>query len=103
MNGPYSVVVAPAARAQASKIADWWRAHRPSAPDLFADELEAAFVRVAATPKSIRIYRESKGRFVRRLLLPRTSYHLFFEVNDQKRQVNVLAVWHTARGRDPRL
>ena len=60
MNGPYSVVVAPAARALANKIADWWQTNRPGAPDLFADELEAAFVRVATTPASIRVYRESQ-------------------------------------------
>jgi hypothetical protein len=62
MSGPYSLVVAPAARAQASKIADWWQANRPDTPHLFANELEAAFVRVATTPASIRVYRESKGR-----------------------------------------
>ena len=103
MSAPYSVLVAPSAHAQARRIAEWWEANRDKAPDLFAHELEAALVRVATAPTSYRVYRESKGRSVRRLLLPRTSYHLFFEVNDQKHQVNVLAVWHTARGRDPRL
>jgi plasmid stabilization system protein ParE len=103
MSAPYSIIVAPSAHQQAKRIADWWEANREKAPALFAQELEAAFARVATAPTSIRIYRESKGRVIRRLLLPRTCYHLFFEVNEAKLQVHVLAVWHTARGRGPRL
>jgi plasmid stabilization system protein ParE len=69
----------------------------------FTRELEAAFMRIAATPMAVAVYRETKGRTVRRLLMPRTSYHLFFEVNEQQAKVHVLAVWHAARGRGPRL
>lgn len=103
MSAPYSVLVAPSARRHVQTIAEWWEANRDKAPDLFAQELEAAFVRVAAAPTSFRIYRESKGRSIRRLLMPRTSYHVYFEVNETQKQVQVLAVWHTARGRGPRL
>lgn len=52
MTGSYSVVVAPSARAQASRIAEWWQSNREKAPDLFTQELEAALVRVATTPTS---------------------------------------------------
>jgi hypothetical protein len=33
--------------------------------------------------------------------MPRTSYHLYFEVNEVHKRVQVLAAWHMARGRDP--
>jgi plasmid stabilization system protein ParE len=103
MTAPYSVIVAPRARAHARQIDEWWRENRPDAQALFESELEAAFVRIAATPLAVAVYRENKGRAVRRLLMPRTSYHVFFEVNERERKVHVLAVWHAARGRGPRL
>jgi plasmid stabilization system protein ParE len=103
MTGAYAVIVAPSARAHAQQIDEWWRENRPKAPDLFARELEAAFARVAATPMIVAVFREAKGRTIRRLLMPRTSYHVFFEVNERHHKVHVLAVWHAARGRGPRL
>jgi plasmid stabilization system protein ParE len=103
MTGSYSVIVAPSARAHAQRIDEWWRENRPKAPDLFARELDAAFVRIAAAPMAVAVYRETKGRAIRRLLMPRTSYHVFFEVNERQEKVHVLAVWHAARGRAPRL
>ena len=103
MTDPYAVIVAPRARAHAQRIEEWWSKNRPDAPDLFNRELEAAFNRIAATPMAVAVYRETKGRTVRRLLMPRTSYHVFFEVNERQQKVHVLAVWHAARGRGPRL
>ena len=103
MTDRYAVVVAPRARAHAQRIEEWWRKNRPEAPDLFNRELEAAFVRIATAPLAIAVYREINGRTVRRLLMPRTSYHLFFELNGRQEKVHVLAVWHAVRGRGPRL
>ena len=103
MSARYSIVVAPSAQQQARSIADWWEANREKAPTLFAQELEAAFARVASAPTAFRVYKESKGSVIRRLLLPRTCYHVFFEVDEVNQQVRILAVWHTARGRGPRL
>ena len=97
------VVVAPSARRHAQRIDDWWRENRPGAPDLFARELEAALFRIAVTPMTVAVYREIKGRAIRRLLMPRTSYHVFFEANASEQKVHVLAVWHAARGRGPKL
>jgi plasmid stabilization system protein ParE len=79
MTGSYAVIVAPSARGHAQRIDGWWRENRPKAPDLFARELEAAFARIATTPTVVAVFRETKGRTVRRLLMPRTSYHVFFE------------------------
>jgi plasmid stabilization system protein ParE len=83
MTGSYAVIVAPSAREHARRIDEWWRENRPKAPDLFARELEAAFARIAATPLAVAAFRETKGRTIRRLLMPRTSYHVFFEVNER--------------------
>jgi plasmid stabilization system protein ParE len=103
MIGTYSVIVAPRARTHARRIDEWWREHRANVPSLFARELEAAFVRVAAGPMGFAVFRETKGRVIRRLLMPRTSYHVFFEVDQRQQKVHVLAIWHASRGRGPRL
>jgi plasmid stabilization system protein ParE len=40
---------------------------------------------------------------VRRMLLPRTQYCVYYFIDETARLVTVLAVWHTARGRGPKL
>jgi hypothetical protein len=37
----YEVVLAPAAQAQARKVAAWWQENRPKAFDLFDEEMAA--------------------------------------------------------------
>lgn len=37
----------------------------------------------------------------RKLLLRRTQYYLYYRVDDERRMIRVLALWHTARGYDP--
>jgi plasmid stabilization system protein ParE len=99
----FEVVVAPTAQTHARQVSDWWSAERLGAPDLFDEELEAALERLATAPMSGAAYHESRGRVVRRLLMPRTSYHVYFEVDQNAFVVRVLAVWHTSRGRGPSL
>ena len=99
----FAVIVAPVARRQARLVAEWWRSNRPTAADLFERELEAAIGRLTVAPGRATKYRESKGRQVRRLLMPRTSYHVYFEIDDQHDEVRILAVWQTARGAGPSL
>jgi plasmid stabilization system protein ParE len=39
---------------------------------------------------------------VRRVLMPRTRYHLYYR-QLATREIEVVAVWHTSRGRGPAL
>jgi plasmid stabilization system protein ParE len=45
--------------------------------------------------------RNAKKEAVRRLLLSRTGYHLYYQVNAEAGRVEVLALWHSRRGREP--
>jgi plasmid stabilization system protein ParE len=101
--GGYSVALTAKARAHLGIIQRWWLANRPAAPDLFAAEFRAAARRVASAPLSVAVYRTMNGREIRRLLMPRTRYHLYFEVHDVSHEVFILAIWHGARGRAPAL
>jgi plasmid stabilization system protein ParE len=99
----YGVVLAPAAQAQARKIAGWWRENRPSVPDLFDDEIEAMLDRLGDAPNTGLSYRTVRNRLIRRALMARTSYNVYFETDEERAMVRIVAVWHAARGRGPRL
>jgi plasmid stabilization system protein ParE len=99
----YRVVIAARAERQVQLIAEWWSTHRPSAPALFLDELTEALSRLAAAPLSGSPYAVGKPKGVRRVLLRRSRYHVYFTVNDRDELVAVRAVWHSARGGAPNL
>ncbi len=103
MAGGYFVALTSQARAHFATIQRWWGANRPAASELFAGELRAAVSRVAFAPNSVAVYRSMNGREIRRLLLPRSRYHVYFEVNEGARQVFILAIWHVSRGGKPAL
>lgn len=44
-----------------------------------------------------------KIRFVRRILLHNSRYHVYYTADSDRREVMVRAVWHAARGQGPEL
>jgi plasmid stabilization system protein ParE len=99
----YEVRVAPRAQAQIDEVVAWWKINRQAAPMLVLDEFEAAAERLTIALLIGAIYRHSTFRSVRRLLLPRIRYHIYYEVYEASGLVRVVASWHTARRRGPRL
>lgn len=97
------VIFSPAAARQADEIDLWWRDHRANAPDAFTEELASALVALAATPRLGPLYARAKRPGVRRLLLRRAGYHLYYVVDGVRAVVTIRAVWHSARGRGPTL
>jgi len=85
------------------QIDAWWVDNRPTAPGLFADELAAAFGRLASFPHAGTEYPHSTVAGIRRLLLQRTRYHVYYLTDDTEGVVSVLAVWHASRGSGPPL
>jgi plasmid stabilization system protein ParE len=99
----YTVTFAVKALAQSRLIEHWWRDHRPSAPDLFTDELARAVQLLAVTPAIGPPYREEPRYEVRRLVLRRTKCAVFYQVDDASLEISIVAIQHAARGRRPRL
>jgi plasmid stabilization system protein ParE len=99
----YEVRVAPRAQAQVDEVAAWWKINRQAAPMLVVDEFEATAERLTIAPLSGAIYRQTTFRSVRRLLLPRIRYHIYYEVNETTGLVRIVAFWHAARRRGPRI
>ena len=87
------------AKAEVARVDAWWRQNRPAAPDLFLDELEQALTALADAPALGTLYGPKPG--VRRLLLKRAHYQLYFI--EQADRVFVVSVWSTFRGRGPAL
>jgi plasmid stabilization system protein ParE len=91
----------PEADTQIRQIDEWWRRNRPAAPELFLNELSAAFDVIGHAPYLGRSYRQSTVAGVRRVLLEGTRYHVYYVPTDT--EVRVLAVWHAQRGVGPPL
>jgi plasmid stabilization system protein ParE len=102
---PARFVVKPTRRAAAEmrRAAAWWRANRPAAPFALVEDLERAFELVASQPGIGARARNPRNEGFRRLLLSRTGYHLYYQVNAEAGSVEILALWHSHRGREPSL
>ena len=77
----------------------WWRANRTSAPELFLEEVSAAFDALLAAPLTGRVLTVKGVGGVRRLVLRTTRYHVYYRV--EKDTVTVVAIWSAVRGRGP--
>lgn len=93
----------PESDAQTLAAAEWWRANRPKAPGLFEREFSDGLTLLATAPDIGRRYRRRGIPSLRRLLLPRTRYHVYCVHDRARAEVLVLAVWSALRGRGPRL
>lgn len=93
--------VAPRAEAQIEEASDWWFEHRPAAPGLFDEELERAFATLRQMPGVGQPVGYAHRAGVRRLFMAGVRYHLYYV--DTGDVIEVLALWHSARGTGPDL
>jgi plasmid stabilization system protein ParE len=80
----------------------WWLENRTAAPTMLADELEGAYTLISDLPLAGEAVPHSQISGVRRVLLGRTRYHLYYVVSDSS-TIEILSLWHTSRGSRPRL
>ena len=97
----YRLQVSQRAESQIRVAADWWLENRPKAPEAFSEEIDRAFDLVRALPSVGEpvAHRYLKG--VRRMLLGRIRYYLYYQAFSATETVEVLALWHTSRGKGP--
>ena len=96
-----NVRVTKRAQAQIDRAARWWDENRDLAPEAFDEDLAEAFLLLGAEPGVGAPVLRTPARGVRHLHLARIRYHLYYRVRGD--QVEVLALWHTSRGRGPSL
>ncbi len=70
-------------------------------PDVFLAEVEAAIERLSELPYSGHLYEKSPIDAVRRVLLRRSGYHLYYTTDADVSDVVVRAVWYAGRGAGP--
>ena len=80
-----------------------WREKRPVAPDLFIDELDAALGFLTRQPRGGKAYPTPVHPNLRRHIMMRTRYHLYYEYLIEEDLVWVHDVWSAVRGEGPPL
>src|SRR5579862_7816588 len=89
------------ARAEQSIVAavKWWRENRADAPNAIREEMERTLTMIAEFPEIGSRFGNASGKRVRRVLLERVHYHLYYCV--RKNRIEVLNLWHESRGSRP--
>lgn len=98
-----TIRISPQAAGQIRTAHDWWVRNRSKAPEAFAEEVERAFDLIKALPDAGEPVRHPHLPGVRRLLLGRIRYYLYYVKSIDQDIVDVLACWHTARGTAPEI
>jgi toxin ParE1/3/4 len=101
MSEPLPVVLQRRAIQEIEEINAWWRVNRPASPDLFLREFESMLIAAAMMPTLGATVRGERAPGLRRVLLRRTRYHVYYRVRGEV--LEVLAVWHASRGVGPGL
>lgn len=102
MTASLSVDFTRRAAAQTEAATLWWRENRPLAPDALREELEQALQLFSLQPEIGATAQNIKLTGVRRVLLSRVKYHLYYRIVDgSPRSVEVLSLWHTSRDGNP--
>lgn len=81
-----------------------WQANRLAAPQLFADEIASVVARIRADDFVVgALYPSRSVPGVRRILCPRTRYHVYYVIDEELNAAVILAVWGGMRRRGPSL
>lgn len=97
----FQVKTSRKAASQVRSAARWWVQNRTKAPQAFTEELERAFDLICGFPTVGEPVPHSKVPGVRRILLGRVQYHLYYTVEPAIEIVEILALWHTSREGSP--
>jgi plasmid stabilization system protein ParE len=97
----YKIELSPEAAEQADAIQVWWVENRPKNRALFLRELRAAVRQVRRSPFTGKLYEAAGVRPTRRILLPKTGYHMYYWPDETATIIRVYAVWYGGRGNGP--
>ena len=100
-----SVRILTTARADAQVVGIelWWRENRPAAHRLFTDELAGVISLLSDAPDIGRRVPRRGVPGLRRVLLPRSRYHVYYVHDEERAEVVILAAWSAVRGHGPPL
>jgi plasmid stabilization system protein ParE len=93
------VLLSAEAEEQLRRVDSWWQLNRRAAPDL--EEFEGAIGILEEMPEVGSRFQRATLPGVRRILLRRTGYWIYYVPDTSRSLVYVLAVWSAQRGSDP--
>jgi plasmid stabilization system protein ParE len=99
VNSSLQIKVTRAAHAQIEEAAAWWAQNRPNAPAAVRQDLGRALSLLAMEPGIGARSKQPNLQGVRRITLSRIRYFVYYRVSGDA--LEVLAFWHTSRGREP--
>jgi plasmid stabilization system protein ParE len=101
LSEPLHIRISPQALAQIEAAADWWAKHRPAAPGAIRQDMAEMLAVLVHQPGVGLPAQRGRIKGLRRVALERVRYYLYYRVANGA--VEVLAFWHTSRGRLPRI
>jgi len=101
VTSPLRITVSRDAQAQIEEATAWWAQNRPFAPGAVRQDLDRILGLLSVQPGIGARTRSAKLQGVRRITLSRIRYYVYYRVSGDA--LEVLAFWHTSRGRRPRL
>ena len=94
----------PDARLSVREKRAWWKEHREKAPTLFVDEPAALVAKLRGGADNERQqYAARGGRVIWRILMPKTRHHIYYRVDSDRTEVEVLIIWNALAGAMPDL
>lgn len=96
------VEIAKRARRAAVRINERW-AKRGNNPRLFAQELLDSLRHLKNIPHAGTSKPTPKRPKLHRFLMEKTKCHLYFEVDEERGVVKIIAIWNGQRGQEPKL
>jgi len=97
-----SVRIEDDAAKQFEDLRSWWSRNRPAARSLKSQLVEASN-RIKEAPYASPVYTVLNDIPIRRLLIRRTPYAIYYWVDEAKAEARVIAVWSCQRGEAPPL
>ena len=98
---PLHIKVSARAAAHIRQAAEWWAENRPAAPGAVRTDIGEALALLAQQPGIGVAYKGGSAKNVRRLLIGRIRYFIYYRVTSET--LEVLALWHMSRGKQPLL
>lgn len=97
------ILLTPEAATLLESRKSWWRSYRPATADLFDREFLDAVALIEDRPALFPVVLETKGRTIHRVLMEKTSCHLYYEIDEAAGIIRIVSAWGAVQGRPPRL
>ena len=80
----------------------WWEQNRERAPTLFVEELAAIVASLRdGTDGGRQRYAARGGRIIWRLLMPKTRIHVYYRIEQDAQEIEILLVWNAVAAEGP--